>query len=479
MRTLIGKEIIETVLDLRFVVAAVLCLVLIPLGTYVSVEDYEQRLAGYEQQFQTYRQRHATPKGPVVGKEKAQGFRPPSVLSIFASGLDSFVPDKVITSPSGLFRTVKEPEIDNPQSLIFGKADWLFIVTFIVSLVALIFTYNAISGEKETGTLRLMIANAIPRHRILLSKLVGKYIALLIPFGLSALIALLVLEISPRVSITSAPVGPAFLVILAVTLLFVLSMVSLGICISAFTRHSMGSMVLLFFVWALFVLGVPKICPMIAEAIYPIQGEAGISFAKRTAREDFARQFEQIKRETIDPEYRAEWNAAMRNPDPTFNAQPIRDKYAQRVGRLAEEYNKRIAEELERIEENYQNKRNAQSAIAMNLCRISPVSCYAYAVAGLSGTGVAAPDDFVRNAQRFQEDVEDVYYDQISWGLGGQKRAEGFNVFEPPAFPDMNYRYPTLAEALRRHGIDVVLLGFFNVLFGTLAFMHFNKYDVR
>jgi hypothetical protein len=43
----------------------------------------------------------------------------------------------------------------------------------------------------------------------------------------------------------------------------------------------------------------------------------------------------------------------------------------------------------------------------------------------------------------------------------------------------MNYHYPTLGEAMRRHGIDVVLLGFFNVLFMALAFMRFNKYDVR
>ena len=169
----------------------------------------------------------------------------------------------------------------------------------------------------------------------------------------------------------------------------------------------------------------------------------------------------------------------MQNPDPTYNAQPIRDKYSQRVERLAEECNTRIAEELERIERDYRNKRSAQSAIAMNLCRISPVSCYAYAIAGISGTGVAAPDDFVRNARRFQEDVQEVFYDQVSWGLGEQKRAEGFDVFEPPAFPEMNYRYPTLGEALHRHGIDIGLLGCFNVLFMALAFMRFNKYDVR
>jgi len=40
---LIKKEIIETILDLRFVIVTLLCVVLIPLGMYVSIKDYEQR----------------------------------------------------------------------------------------------------------------------------------------------------------------------------------------------------------------------------------------------------------------------------------------------------------------------------------------------------------------------------------------------------------------------------------------------------
>ena len=128
---LVGKEITETVLGLRFTVATLLCVVLIPLGMYVSREDYERRLASYQRQYQTYRQRYGMPS-EVLSRAEAQGFRPPSVLSIFASGLGPFVPDKVFTSPSGFFRTAKEPGIDNPQSLLFGKADFLFNVMFII-----------------------------------------------------------------------------------------------------------------------------------------------------------------------------------------------------------------------------------------------------------------------------------------------------------------------------------------------------------
>ena len=423
----------------------------------------------------------------------------------FASGLDPFVPDTVITSHTGLFRTVKEPDIDNPQSLLFGKLDWLSSITLIVSLMVLILTYDAISGEKEKGTLRLIIANSVPRHRILLCKIVGKYVAFLVPFGISVLIALLILEASPLISITSSHIGPTLLVILGVTLLFILSMVCLGVCISTFTQHSMGSIMLLFLAWALFVLGVPRACPILAEVVHPLEDSAGIDFAKRMAREDIEHQFEQIKKKTIDAEYRAEWEAmeremqhkaqiearlretgrepteeeaAVLNRD-TNRAQAIMDKRGERVDRLAGECNVRIAEELGRIEQDYQNKRGAQSAVAMNLCRISPVSCYAYVVSGLTGTGVTEPENFFRNAQRFQNQVKDVFYDQVSWRWGVQKRTEGFDVFDPPPFPDMEYGYPTLAEDIQTVWPDVLLLGLFSVFFGTLAFVRFSKCDVR
>ncbi|MBN1506550.1 MAG: ABC transporter permease subunit, partial [Sedimentisphaerales bacterium] len=303
--TLLAKEILETVLDLRFVVATLLCVVLIPLGMYVSREDYEQRLAAYQREHDTYRQRHGTPEPPVTGREEAQGFRPPSVLSIFASGLDPFLPDKVATSYTGLFRTLKEAGTGNPQSLLFGKADLLFNVTFLVSLIALVFTFNCVSGERERGTLRLAIANSVPRSRILLSKIAGKYIALLIPFTLSILIALLVLGGSSVVPIGSPQVWLTVLVILAATLLFLLGMVSLGICISTFTRHSMGSIVLLFLVWAMFLFGVPKISPMLAEILHPAESGSVIDLAKRMAREEIEREFQRTERETIDVRWKA------------------------------------------------------------------------------------------------------------------------------------------------------------------------------
>jgi ABC-type transport system involved in multi-copper enzyme maturation permease subunit len=482
LKTLIKKEITAAIFDLRFVIAALLCVVLIPLGMHVSRKDYEHRLSAYQVKHQEYRQRHG--KG-VEPNTEAQAFRPPSVMSIFASGVDPFMPDKITTVRSGLFRTTKESIIDNPSSLLFGKVDFIFSVVFIISLAALIFTFNSFSGEREMGTLRLVIANSVPRSRILLAKVVGNYIALSIPFIISILVALLILDASPDVSIISSSVWPSLLVIMGVTFLFMLCMVSLGLCISAFTRNSMDSIVLAFFVWAIIAITVPKVSPMVAGVLYPLEGANVFDTNKRLVAEDIDHELveerEALRKKCFE-ELGAPESDMHTNLPWTELGRKANAKYEQEFAPIAERYQKRLAEALRRLEQDYRRRMNVRSSIAMNLSRISPVSSYTYIVSELSGTGVTEPDNFGRNAQIYQDQVKQAVYDKII-----VKRDRGGEAYEYPnefdpreaLIPEMTYTYPTLTDALQAGRLDIILLGLFTVLFFSLAFMKLNRYDVR
>ena len=484
--TLLRKEIVETILDLRFVVVMVLFMVLIPLGMYVGRKDYERRLANYHREHQIYRQHYGARVNAYV---EAQGFRPPSPLSVFALGLDPFLPDKAITSRSGLVQVAKDPGIDNPQALLFGKADFLFNVSFIVSLAALIFTFNRISGEKEKGTLRVMIANPVRRAQILFAKTVGNYVTLLVPFMLASLLALLILMSSADISILSARFWPALLAIALITLLFILAMVTLGLCLSVLTRGSMASIMIAFLVWVIAVLGIPKISPMIAEAVYPIESKSVATLRQRIAREDIEKEFDQKKRALYE-QCRSEQGLDPRSVSSSPRSEAEKQAYARydrEAAALDHESQERIAETVRKLQQDYRNRQNTQMSLAVNLSRISPVSCYTYLVAGLSGTGPAEPERFAWNATRYQEDVKKAVYDNYIVRKYSNTRGssatstdyvEGFDESNA-SIPEMQYRYTTTAEALRRGGPDVLLLLVFNILFFTVAFVRFNKYDVR
>lgn len=483
LKTLIKKEITATVLDMRFVITALLFVILIPLGMYVSRKDYERRISAYQMEHQEYRQRYG--KGVDVIDVEAQGLRPPSILSIFGSGIGPFMPDKIITVRSGLFRTVKEPIADNPHSFLFGKADFLFNVAFIVSLAALIFTFNSISGERETGTLRLMIANSIPRNQILMTKVMGNFVALLIPFIISVLISLLILDASPYVSIASSKVWPAFLVIIGVTILFILGMISLGICISSFTRQSIDTIVLAFFVWTTLVLAIPKVSPMIADILYPIESASIFDSNKRMIAEDIDHELVE-DREALRIKCFKEYGAPekdMHTSRPmTEEGKQANAKFDEEFVPVAEKYQKLLADKLRQIEQNYTRRKNVRASIAMNLSRISPICCYTYILCEISGTGVTEPDNFTRNAQRYQDQVKQEIYDKVTikrrrYGAS-YEYVEGFDASNT-ILPDMTYTYPTLTQALQTSRLDIIQIGLFTILFFVLAFMRLNRYDVR
>ena len=483
--TMIKKEIVSTILDLRFIIASLLFLVLIPLGMYVSREGYEQRFANYQLEQQMYRQKYGK---DVYYEVEVQGFRPPSVLSVFASGLDRYIPDKVITTRSGIFRTAKDVRGDSP-ALIFGRMDFFFNMCFVASLMALAFTFNCISGEKQAGTLGLMLSYPVSRSHILLSKIVGAYVALLIPLTMSLLIASIILELSQDISILLPELYPSFLIILAATLVYLLTMVTLGVLISGTTQKPIISMTVSLFVWVIMVLALPKAGTMLARITYPVEAEQVVNLRKYMVYDDL---HETYKQKSVD--------IHKKYPDPISNSNlvyryfkrmralpkdQIPPEYhvviplAEELTALIKDTEQQIRNETGRIEQNHKNKMKMQNTIAMTISRLSPACCYSYLISGLSHTGSGEYDRFIENAREFQDLVKKTIYDCFYRRI----YAGGWSQFAlrkaPETLPDLQYRYLGLREILEAGLVDVILSVGFTFLFFALAFVAFNKYDVR
>ena len=210
-KILMLKEIQETIQTYRFLVAAILCIVFIPLGMFVTMKNYEQRLDEYQDSENLYQERA---EGRLHSNFQGEGYRPPSKLSFFSIGLEYYFPTKIVTSRDDNYKLVSESGINNPQSLLFGKIDYQFNVIFILSILALIFTFSSIAGEKETATLRLIFSNAVPRWIIIISKVLGSYVVFLMPFAISFIIGILIVVFSGSILCTT--VSPTYTVSITV-----------------------------------------------------------------------------------------------------------------------------------------------------------------------------------------------------------------------------------------------------------------------
>jgi len=485
LRTLVRKEILESLLSFKFLVATVLCLTLIPLGTYVNLKEYEQRLGDYQEALRIYQERS---EGNLDLGFQALGYRPPSMLSVFSVGLENVLPNKVATSKDGNVRMSNEQGINNPQSLLFGKVDLLFNVSYVISLLALLLTFSTISGEKEDGTLKLVMSNPVARWMVLIAKIIGNYVVLLIPFFLSIAVSLMILETSGLVHFFSSSILSTLLVIVFTTLLFIFAMLNLGVLISSLSHRSITSIVILFLCWTLLVLSVPRISPMVAEILFPVKSQQVINIQKSLLREDLGK--------AMDGELGDLYaSLALRNGlDPnriftqgrTDSENKLLSDYDSSKTVIEHRYEQRIALEVKKLDEDYESARRVQSLVAMNLSRLSPVSCYTYVMAEISFTGPLEAENFRENATRYQDEVKENLYDKYilkkyiskSGSANSISYAAGFNP-QKAQVPNMNYRRVGLSEALDREWVDIVAILLYNLVFFLASYVSFLKYDLR
>ena len=435
-KTLLLKEIQDSLHNLSFLVVTLICLFFIPFGLYVAANDYEQRLNEFNEARRLYQERS---QGKINYGFSAEGYRPPSDRSVFAFGLEYSLPTKIVTSDDGLYRLMDETGIRNPQSELFGKLDYLYTVGFILSLLALIFTFNSISGEKEMGTLKFTLANSVPRWKVILAKITGRYIIFLVPFIVSCLIGLLLLALSGTIAVFTQGFLVTCCVIEIVSLLFIFTMFTLGMVLSTLAKQSITSIMFSLFIWIVLVTGVPKISPMVAQVIKPVKSQQVVNIEKQLIRESInddlkterSDLFEAIMREIGITDYTD--ILGIDNPPPAMT--DAYAKYDEEVVILEKGYQERINNTLENIDRNYHNDQNNQSGIAVILSRISPVSCFTYIISELSGTGLIAAENLPMNARRFQEKVEkDIYSKQIYKIYGGHDwPRSSFKGFEEDA----------------------------------------------
>jgi ABC-type transport system involved in multi-copper enzyme maturation permease subunit len=474
--TLIIKEIHENILNIRFLVVSLLCIILVPAGMYVALKDYEYNLEDYNVQVKSYIEKN---EGRVNRNFTGELYRPPSPLSIFSQGLDVILPyDAIITSD-------EDPKIetrsawDNPLTPLFGKIDFSFIATYILSILAFIFTFNSVSGEKENGTLRLMTSNDVPRWKILLSKVLGNYLVFIFPFLVSLLTGLLIVNFSGNYQLFSQDILLPVIFILLTTMLFLFVLFNLGILFSTITSNSASSLIMLLFIWVLIALVIPKISPMVAQVIYPVESRQTVNTEKMLARQS-------IEQELIGQEREIGEKIFGSGLTVTANRDQRQEEYNELVAPLREEYNRQINSELSKIESAYQNRRKKQTAISVNLARLSPASSLSVILAEFSGTGTLEDMNFRVHADRFNDLVKNEVYDYYITnryytknGSGSSSRLKEGAPEEFPVSQYSDYQHVSLSRIIDTVWIDILVLGLYAVIFFVLAFISFIRYDVR
>ena len=196
------KELLSNLMTLKFAVGILLCLILVLLFTYVLMEDYQQELYMYTKSVSKNKDEMGQIR--VYRNLKPIAYKPPQVLSIFSQGLEKHLGSSVLISLREMPVLRSAYTTSNPLLSVFPLLDFSLIFKVVMTILALLLAYNAISGEKEDGTLSLMLSNSVPRYRILLGKFLGGLLSLTAAISIGFLAGMILLQSSSMVSLTSS-----------------------------------------------------------------------------------------------------------------------------------------------------------------------------------------------------------------------------------------------------------------------------------
>ncbi len=470
LMTLIQKEMMHHILSVRFVALLLMCLLLIPLTLSINYRNYRQNLIDYQEAVKLANIEETTINPQMELKpelEVSKLFLKPSPLSVFANGLGDALPGYFGMTRNGIIHGAPALVSDS-LSYLLGHLDFLFLVSTVFSLLALLFTFDAVAGEREAGTLRITLANSLPRDLFLWSKLIGGYLVFVIPFLVSFLFGLLVL-VWQSFPLGEPEIFPRVFSLTVVSLLYIAVFFAIGTVISTYLDNSKTALIIAFTVWVFAVLITPRVGFIAAKFIAPTQTSQSVYLEKTALRENFNAELEERKRE-IHQEF---WKD---RPQSSFEEQIAGGlEMDKQVQPLEEEFRQKFKDNADEIDRRYKRDKARQEGVGETLSRITPTSSLIYLATNLTQTGKTKRNNYFQAGDRYYDaldtDLFSKVLDHIS--MRTMRPEDTVKITQPPSLETIS-----LGETLRQSAVDVLLLCFFAVALTTVAFLKFFRSDI-
>ena len=473
LAAIVKRELLDHLLSLRFGLALVLTVGLMVLNALSFVGgSYEFRRDHYLEQVQAQQEigRSHAQQGLwklIVHAGQDYIYKKPSPLMFCAVGANDALPERLWT-PSWEFvynhitfydpfvliywdiKTVWAPKAS--QLMKTRATDWVFIIGGLLSLMALLFTFDAFSGEKERGTLKLVMAQSLPRHTLLLGKFLGAMLALSLVLSLAIIVNLLIVIALSQMNLGLVEAG-RIVGMVGLSLLYLACFVGLGLWVSIRSSTTRSSLVGVLLLWTCGAL------------LWPATGGA---LAARVLVSEF------------EEELVLGWGFANNNTPAHEKLQTLKRLLRNRDLRNPKKV-RQLADAQRAVRQFHQDREDRFLAYSLgevenarHIVRLSPTGCFQYGMEALAGTGLARHKSFVEQARTYvqqfeqtmlnrdRDDPKSMHIHLVAQGLSRQK-------IDPDALPVFTENLS--AMTLLRHAvIDVIGLFFFAILTYLLAY---------
>jgi ABC-type transport system involved in multi-copper enzyme maturation permease subunit len=463
LRIVLKREILYNLDSLRFAVSMTLILAVFIAGSLSFVRNHEAALEKYRETqtgFLDDMKKDATENATILAVTLRTYDLRPRDSSFITDAKEKYLPNAVVFSAWNVFSFQNRSGSANPFLAKFDELNWAFIAVLIVSFIALLFTFDAVSGEKESKTLALTLSNSVSRATLLLGKYLSAVVSVLILLVPAVSISLLIVLLAGRTPFTTSLVGETA-VFLAIAGLLTATMAAFGLLSSVVVRNSNVSLLLALSFWLLFAVIIPNSSSFIAKNLYPIE-----------------------RSEAVQNKVNAAFDDLNKNAPPgswTHRSDPFTPQHELRANLQM----KRLVAERQ-IRDAYYQSMFRQFGKTRLLTAVSPILSFEYLTEALVGGGYPrfrkAWDDFhVYQAQflAFFKNLDAQDPKSPHWYNPNENIS---TTLRPVAFetvPQFTERPMSLAERFKPAAVYLVILVLMGGVVYLLSYFLFVRYDVR
>ena len=479
---IVARELLDHLTSLRFALTTFILLALMVTNAVVHLQTHPERIRKYSEKVNASQTelKSRTQLYELLQKGPGKLHKRPSSLAFIADGGDALLPDESVSG--GFWRlyglsyiwSMGVPRLNmealsnlRPTATVI---DWVFIITYLLSFIPLLFTFDALSGERERGTLRLCLANSISRPALLVGKFLGSLIAVLIPFYFAVLLNLAIISTESWTQLGAADWGRIGIIVLIASC-YAGIFIAVGLIISAMTGESRLSLVVLLLIWVTVVVFTPSTLGTLSTKWMPsVQTHHQFQVATGTAfdqiRSDFLNKRETLRKRRESAETSQEETARIDTSELEIQQELV---------------NKDM-EIRERLSRQHLAAQSAQVLHARQITRCSPAAVVQYALESMAGTGFNRHLQFLEHCRLYIQQfrsfiVEMDRADPESLHFVGVRNGMSERPVSPEAIPIFKDKL-TFQDTLNPAIVDILLLVLLLGVFLSGAFLVFLRSEV-
>jgi ABC-type transport system involved in multi-copper enzyme maturation permease subunit len=421
------KDFLLNMISARFVIGFLLCLAVIPFTLVVGVDSYKKQMRVYE----VYEKEvdDAKKEIRVYSQIRPEIVTPLNPLSIFSRGINDNLGSRVRIQLGAypLFPEGNTGTRDNPLLNAFFSIDFATVIAILMSLLALVFSYDIFTREREDGTLKAALASEVSRTAFLTGKLLGIFITLTPILLFCFLLGILVIAVSPAVQFSAGEWGGVALLFLS-SLLYLAVFILLGMFISTKSRRSSTSIVVSLLCWIWFLFLMPNIASYLSQSFVKTEMYDNVQFAMYDLNNQFGRECDE-KSNSIQAELGmngvSHWNWSNEGDGTEIMSGCVweTNEYHRRFNIWREPARIDYADKKWAIQKNYLDGLVYQNNIQAYLSWLSPAGIFGQIADIQCRSGQS---DFLRTMEHIR-----VYRESVIRYFNDKKLFESFSYFTP------------------------------------------------